>query len=253
VKYVRISLWVLVARHRAVVAVLAMLVLAILFSTFTHRVTTHPMMPTLLAGDVVVVNTLAYELRMPVINRNILRTGSPRRGDVVLFRYPRDRSLSHISRVVGLPGDHVEVHNDRLTINGLPVSFKIVGEYTEGCYLHFQRATERIGTQDHDVLLCPVPLELPATVSPSCREPYGYLCDPTHPPAISGLEQRDSDQVVPAGSYLTIGDNRDNSDDGRFWGFVPDANLVGEVTLILFNWDWQRSGSSISRIGKKVE
>jgi len=173
------------------------------------------------------------------------------------FRYPLDPSENYIKRLVGLPGDHVTVRDDRLIINGKVIPFKVTDTYTDGCYINMQLAVEQLGVHSHQSLLCPVPLQVTPYPLPGCRrsDARGYVCGGTSPPGAEPLPATPSvDEVVPPGKYLMMGDNRDNSDDGRVWGYVPDANLVGKATYIWFNWDPQRSGGPIwSRIGKKIE
>jgi signal peptidase I len=243
------------ARSFFPVALAVLLLRSFVFEPF--RIPSDSMMPTLLDGDFILVDKFAYGLRLPVTNTKILDTGSPRRGDVVVFRYPLDPSENYIKRVVGLPGDHVTVRNDRLIINGEVIPFRVTGTYTDGCYINMQLATEHLGEHTHQALLCPVPLEVTPYPLAGCRrtDARGYVCGGASPPgAMPLIEPQVVTQVVPKGEYLMVGDNRDNSDDGRVWGFVPDANLVGKATYIWFNWDPQREGGPIwHRIGMKIK
>jgi len=241
------------ARSFFPVALVVLLLRSFIFEPF--RIPSDSMMPTLLDGDFIIVNKYAYGLRLPVLNRKFIPVGEPQRGDVVVFRYPLDPSVNYIKRLVGLPGDHVEVENDRITINGKPVQFDVTSRYNDGCYVNFQEATEHLGEHVHQSLLCPVPLEITPDPPPGCnrKETRGYLCG-DH--AVAGLfgEAAKFSKDVPAGMYFMMGDNRDNSDDSRFWGFVPEDNLVGKATRIWFNYDLQRSGGpKWSRIGKAIE
>ena len=231
--------------------ILVVLVLrAFIFEPF--RIPSDSMMPTLLDGDFILVNKYVYGLRVPVFNSKFLNIKSPQRGDVVVFRYPLDPSVNYIKRLVGLPGDRIVVTNDRVSVNGSPLPFDIVGPYDDGCYSQLQLAVEHIGTHTHQVMLCPVtPLKATEQTPASCnrRGSRGYFCahDPADPP-----EPRVID--VPPGQYLMMGDNRDNSEDGRYWGFVPEDHLVGKATRIWFNWDWGRSGGPLwSRIGAHID
>jgi len=241
------------ARSFFPVALIVLLLRSFIFEPF--RIPSDSMMPTLLAGDFIVVNKYAYGLRLPLINKKVVSIGSPQRGDVVVFRYPRDPSVNYIKRLVGLPGDHVQVRNDRLVINGEPVKFNIVGTFDDGCYVNFQLAQEQLGQHVHDVLLCPVlPLQYLEPPVPKCNRHnvHGIVCR-NQPEAALSSESRDVTEVVPPGEYLMIGDNRDNSEDGRYWGFVPEENLVGKATRIWFNWDLNRSGGpKWSRIGSAI-
>jgi signal peptidase I len=213
------------------------------------------MMPTLLDGDFIIVSKYAYGLRLPVLNRKIVEIGAPQRGDVVVFRYPLDPSVNYIKRLVGLPGDHVEVRNDRLIINGTPVPFNIVGPYNDGCYVNMQLAQEHLGDHVHEAMLCPVPLDVTPGPLPGCnrQEVRGYICGDRETAAGLFTGPEVVTKIVPPGHYLMIGDNRDNSEDGRVWGFVPEDNLVGKATRIWFNWDPQRSGGPMwSRVGSPI-
>jgi signal peptidase I len=244
------------ARSFFPVALVVLLLRSFVFEPF--RIPSDSMMPTLLAGDFIIVNKYSYGLRLPVINKKLLSVGSPQRGDVVVFRYPKDPSVNYIKRLVGLPGDHVEIRNDRLVINGTPVPFNVVGTYNDGCYINMQLAQEHLGNHVHDALLCPggqAALNITPTAPPSCNrhEARGYFCGDRQAAALFG-EPQVVTEVVPPGSYLMIGDNRDNSEDGRAWGFVPEDNLVGKATRIWFNWDLQRSGGPIwGRIGSAIK
>ena len=243
------------ARSFFPVALAVLVVRSFLFEPF--RIPSDSMMPTLLDGDLIVVEKFAYGLRLPITHTKILATGEPHHGDVVVFRYPLNPREDYIKRVVGLPGDHVVVHDDRLIINGKPIALRVTGTYNDGCYRNMQLATENLGTHTHQVLLCPVPLEVTTDPLPTCprSDARGYICGGTPPPDAEPLyEQKLVEMDVPPGHYVMIGDNRDNSDDSRVWGFVPEGNLVGKATYIWFNWDINRKGGPIwSRIGMKIK
>ena len=239
------------ARSFFPVALVVLLLRSFIFEPF--RIPSDSMMPTLLDGDFIIVNKYAYGLRLPVINAKILDVGEPRRGDVVVFRWPVDPSTNFIKRLVGLPGDHVEVQDNRIIVNGKPVDFTIEKDrYTDGCYVNLMRAEERLGSHEHETIFCPVALDR-QPVLPACnrRGVRGYVCGDEDSPGSSRMEPFVGD--VPPGHYLMMGDNRDNSDDGRRWGYVPEENLVGRATRIWFNWDLRRSGGPIwSRIGSAI-
>ncbi len=244
------------ARSFFPVALVVLVLRSFIFEPF--RIPSDSMMPTLLDGDFIIVNKYTYGLRLPVINRKIIPVSEPQRGDVVVFRYPRDPSVNYIKRLVGLPGDHVEVRSDRITINGQPVPFKIIAPYNDGCYINMQLAEEHLGEHVHQSMLCPVPL-FPSPVTPAgCNrsESRGYYCgtdDGSAADALAG-EGPAFETTVPAGSYFMMGDNRDNSEDGRVWGFVPEDNLVGKATRIWFNWDLKRTGGpKWSRLGSAIK
>jgi signal peptidase I len=244
------------ARSFFPVALVVLVLRSFIFEPF--RIPSDSMMPTLLDGDFIIVNKYAYGLRLPVLNEKIVSIGGPQRGDVVVFRYPLDPSVNYIKRLVGLPGDHVEVRNDRITVNGTPVPFKIVAPFNDGCYVNFQLAQETLGEHTHQAMLCPVPLDPSPSPLPGCnrKEIRGYNCGDGQGSAAAALlgDGPVWSRVVPPGQYLMMGDNRDNSEDGRVWGFVPEANLVGKATRIWFNWDPQRTGGPTwSRIGSAIK
>jgi signal peptidase I len=241
------------ARSFFPVAVLVLVVRSLIFEPF--RIPSDSMMPTLLDGDFIIVNKFEYGLRLPVLEQKFLGVGEPQRGDVVVFHYPPDPAVNFIKRVVGLPGDRVRIESDQLIINGEPVPLQSNGRYDDGCYHNMRLSTEVLGGHTHQTLSCLTPEELSVPPGPSCprRLDRNYQCSEPDPM----LEHDHSDSaemLVPAGSYLMIGDNRDNSLDGRYWGFVPEDHLVGKATRIWFNWDLQRSGGPIwSRIGHRIE
>src|ERR1700743_3866709 len=164
------------ARSFFPVALVVLVLRSFIFEPF--RIPSDSMIPTLLDGDFIIVNKYAYGLRLPVINRKIIPVGEPQRGDVVVFRYPRDPSVNYIKRLVGLPGDHVQVRSDRITVNGQPVPFKIVAPYNDGCYINMQLAEEQLGTHVHNAMLCPVPMFPTTLTPPGCNrsESRGYYC-----------------------------------------------------------------------------
>ena len=242
------------ARSFFPVAIAVLLLRAFVFEPF--RIPSDSMMPTLRDGDFIVVDKFAYGLRLPITNTKILATGEPRRGDVVVFHPPIRPSEVWIKRVVGLPGDHITVRDDRLIVNGTAVPFKVVGTYNDGCYENMQLATEVLGTHNHQALLCPVPLQVTPDPLPGCKrsDARGYVCGGDPPPGAESLIKPDVfDTVVPPGKYLMIGDNRDNSDDGRFWGFVAERELLGKATFVWLNWDVDRAGGPIwGRAGTRI-
>ena len=240
------------ARSFFPVALVVLLLRSFIFEPF--RIPSDSMMPTLLDGDFIIVNKFAYGLRLPVLNRKILKVGEPQRGDVVVFRYPLDPSTNFIKRLVRLPGDHVEVHDNLIIINGKPVPFYVgTRRYNDGCYVNMSLATEQLGEHRHEAIFCPVAIDR-QPVLPSCKRSgvRGYVCGDEDAPGSARMPPYDG--IVPPGEYFMMGDNRDNSDDGRRWGFVPEANLVGKATRIWFNWDWGRAGGPMwSRIGSAIQ
>lgn len=240
------------ARSFFPVALVVLVLRSFVFEPF--RIPSDSMMPTLLDGDFIVVNKYAYGLRLPVVHREIVPVGRPQRGDVVVFRYPPDPSVNYIKRLVGLPGDRVSIVSDRLIINGEPVPLREIGRYDDGCYLDMRLAVETLGDHQHQVMYCSTPGDIGVAPLPGCNrdQPRNYVC---REPDVQGLPEPGdrTDILVPPGHYLMIGDNRDNSADGRYFGFVPEDHLVGKATRIWFNWDLQRSGGPLwGRIGDAI-
>ncbi len=191
------------------------------------RIPSGSMMPTLLVGDFILVNKFAYGLRLPVLNTKIVEVGEPQRGDVIVFRYPEDPSIDYIKRVVGVPGDHIRYAGKQLYVNGKRVEREPIGKYiADGASASMtgaMRYRETINGVSHDILI----------------RSNGF--------------NRDFEFTVPDGEYFVLGDNRDNSRDSRFWGTVPEANLVGKAFLIWMNWDPVAGGITWSRIGTFIE
>ena len=198
------------------------------------KIPSSSMVPTLLVGDFILVNKFTYGIRLPVANVKIVELGEPKRGDVMVFRYPPNPSLDYIKRVVGLPGDRVEYRDKMLRINGKPVARTKIDDYEskERAQL-FLQYEESFNDTRHRVIADP--------------DAQG--------PAIAGLEFKDFRDncdynssgltcTVPPGHYFMMGDNRDNSSDSRVWGFVPDENIVGKAFFIWLNLgDLGRFGS----------
>lgn len=191
------------------------------------RIPSGSMMPTLLVGDFILVNKFTYGIRLPVLHTKVVEKGEPQRGDVVVFRFPNDPSVDYIKRVIGLPGDRIGYYNKELTVNGTPVKQTALsvyqgfgkGENMTGSILK----TEDLDTLSHDILI---------------RE---------------GQPGKEGTFVVPQGHYFVMGDNRDNSNDSRYWGYVPEANLVGRAFFIWMSFDWDNGGINFSRVGKSVK
>ena len=197
------------------------------------KIPSGSMMPTLLIGDFILVNKFTYGIRLPVANKKIIALNSPQRGDVVVFRYPPDPSLDYIKRVVGLPGDKLSYRNKRLTINGEEIAQSKLPDYLDKDKLFYTpHYMEKLAGVNHEIL---VESDAPSFVRQLFDFPYSEKC-------IYNPEGIDCE--VPAGHYFMMGDNRDNSQDSRFWGFVPDENLVGKAFFVWFNFgDLKRIGS----------
>ncbi|OGB31316.1 MAG: signal peptidase I [Burkholderiales bacterium RIFCSPLOWO2_12_FULL_61_40] len=201
-----------------------------LFEPF--KIPSGSMIPTLLVGDLILVNKFHYGLRLPVLNIKVTEGKQPQRGDVMVFRYPPKPSLDYIKRVVGVPGDTVAYLNKRLTINGQAVATSSVPEFfDEDTMRYFKQFEETLGAHKHKLLNDD---ERPAFV-----------------PGVDNFEGRSSCTYtvegvtckVPDGHYFMMGDNRDNSMDSRYWGFVPEKNIVGKAFFVWMNF------GSLKRIG----
>lgn len=201
-----------------------------LFEPF--KIPSGSMIPTLQIGDFILVNKFIYGIRLPVINTKIIDISSPQRGDVMVFRYPEDPSLDYIKRVIGLPGDTVAYQNKRLSINGEAVETTKVLDYHHPERLYYsEQYVVRMGDLEYRYLN---DSDAPVFIPDASRFPYRDNCTYNAAGVIC---------KVPAGHYFMMGDNRDNSRDSRFWGFVPEQNIVGKAFFIWLNL------SSPSRIG----
>ena len=188
------------------------------------KIPSGSMIPTLLIGDFILVNKFTYGIRLPVANVKIIDLGSPKHGDVMVFRYPADPSLDYIKRVVGLPGDRIEYRNKELRLNGTLVPRQQLGDYESRERLqYFPRYLESFDGAGHEIIL---EKEAPGFLSRNMDFGHSGNCDYNS----GGLAC-----TVPAGHYFMMGDNRDNSSDSRVWGFVPDANIVGKAFFIWLN------------------
>ena len=201
------------------ILLIVLLLRSFVFEPF--RIPSESMMPGLIDGDFIFVDKFSYGLRLPVANATIIPVGKPARGDVIVFRSPSDPSTNLIKRLIGLPGDRIVVHRNRLFVNGSPASLRAAGTYAgdyrfDGSPL----AVENFGTGDHTLMFAP------------------------------DLSAAEFEGTVPAGHYFFMGDNRNDSEDSRFAkvGFVPEANLVGHARIIWLNWHpsaWRRIGTTI--------
>ncbi|HHB92734.1 MAG TPA: signal peptidase I [Thioploca sp.] len=196
------------------------------------RIPSGSMMPTLLVGDFILVNKFSYGIRLPVANMKVIEIGEPERGDVVVFRYPEDPKIPFIKRIVGLPGDQIEYVNKMLYVNGEPVIQQVdipryigvgSGSNMTGSEKRIEYLSENVS---HDILINPK--------RPEYQTKYSKL-------------------TVPDKAYFVLGDNRDNSKDSRFWGIVPEENLIGKAFFIWMNWDWKNGGISWPRIGTTIK
>ncbi|KVM79582.1 S26 family signal peptidase [Burkholderia ubonensis] len=197
------------------------------------KIPSGSMVPTLLVGDFILVNKFDYGLRMPVTNTKLTQGRPLERGDVVVFRYPKDESVDYIKRVIGLPGDTVAYQDKQLTINGKPVPETPLADYfDEERQNYAKQFEESLGGRKNAILNNP---GVPPFVMGAYDYPYRDNCT---------YNSRGVICKVPAGHYFMMGDNRDNSADSRYWGFVPDQNIVGRAFFIWMNFgDLKRIGS----------
>ncbi|HRI17388.1 MAG TPA: signal peptidase I [Burkholderiaceae bacterium] len=194
-----------------------------LFEPF--KIPSGSMIPTLLIGDLILVNKYHYGVRLPVINKKIIANNDPQRGDVMVFRFPRDTSIDYIKRVVGVPGDEVSYRAQRLYINGQEVPREALPDYyDEDSMRYVPQFKETLGKVAHRIIVNPRALPIYSGDRPfPFRENCNY--------SVEGLTCK-----VPQGYYFMMGDNRDNSEDSRFWGFVPDENIVGKAFFVWMNF-----------------
>ena len=213
------------------VIVVVFLLRSFLFEPF--KIPSGSMIPTLLINDLILVNKFHYGVRLPVINLKVLDNNSPQRGDVMVFRYPPKPSLDYIKRVVGLPGDEVAYLNKKLTINGKPLSKTALPDFFDEDSMRYAKQFEETTNNNKH---------------------YRLLNDDDRPAFIPGADDFPNKQncryssegivcKVPEGQYFMMGDNRDNSLDSRYWGFVPEKNIVGKAFFVWMNF------GNLKRIG----
>ncbi|RYE41753.1 MAG: signal peptidase I [Hyphomicrobiales bacterium] len=201
-----------------------------LFEPF--KIPSGSMIPTLLVGDLILVNKFTYGIRLPVINKKITAGNAPQRGDVMVFRYPPQPNMDYIKRVVGVPGDEVAYLNKRLTVNGVAVETTARPDFfDEDSMRYYKQFEEQLGTHRHGILNNQ---DVPAFVQGASNYAYRDQCRYS----VEGVVCK-----VPEGQYFMMGDNRDNSLDSRYWGFVPDANIVGKAFFVWMNF------GNLKRIG----
>ena len=185
------------------------------------RIPSGSMLPSLYIGDFILVNKFAYGIKLPVVNKTIIEINQPERGDIVVFRYPRDPNLDYIKRVIGLPGDHIAYYNKVLYVNDKPVERDFIGQYKGPGQTFANEYVEKLQGAEHAMLLLPA-----------------------RPNTLQG------EYIVPQGMYFVMGDNRDNSNDSRVWGPVPETNLVGKAFMI---WMHYSGELHVDRIGNFIK
>jgi signal peptidase I len=212
------------------VILLVFLLRSFLFEPF--RIPSGSMIPTLQVGDLILVNKYQYGIRLPIVNRTVVEIGKPARGDVIVFRYPHDTTQDYIKRIVGLPGDRIQYRNHSLKINGIEVTVTAGDRYYEPSRAQtYQQYDEKLGDTLHRVIWA------------DGEGAQAYAAVPQTNPDACVYSDGGVDCTVPEGSYFVMGDNRDNSEDSRFWGFVPDRNIVGHAFFIWMNF------GNVRRIG----
>ncbi len=226
---------VLVEYARSFFPVILIVLLLRSFVVEPFRIPSGSMMPTLLVGDFILVNKFSYGLRWPVLNSKFVELGEPERGDVVVFRFPQDESVDYIKRVIAVPGDQVYYRDKTIYVNGEPLEQIPFGPYVDenGRSTGLIEALEQVGDgREHEILINPRTGDFPRSCGVLARGPV----------------------TVPEDMYFVMGDNRDNSNDGRCWGFVPEKNLVGKAFAIWMSWDGSREGFPIAfgRIGNLI-
>jgi signal peptidase I len=223
---------VIVDYSKSFFPVLAIVLVLRSFVAEPFRIPSNSMMPTLLTGDFILVNKFAYGLRLPVTNTKVVALGEPKRGDVVVFKPPHHPEQDWIKRVVGLPGDVVAYRDNQVILNGQPLAYESVGTY-QGV----GNGAEMTGAQELREALPGRPHRILESTDALQRDPG------------------EGEWVVPEGHYFVMGDNRDNSEDSRYWGLLPEKNLRGRAFLVWLNCEgWFCQGAfDTSRIGDSIE
>jgi len=197
------------------------------------KIPSTSMVPTLLVGDLILVNKFTYGIRLPVLNRKIIDVGDPQRGDVMVFKYPKDMSQDYIKRVIGVPGDKIVYENKRLTVNGKALSYTQMDDYLDDERpVYHKQLMENLTGVSHRILNN----DSKRTIELSAVENF-----PHRESCVYAYEKFSC--IVPEGNYFMMGDNRDNSADSRYWGFVPNQNIVGKAFFVWMNLgNWKRIG-----------
>ena len=226
------------ARSFFPVILIVFLLRSFLYEPF--KIPSESMLPTLQVGDFILVNKFTYGVRLPVINKKIVDLGAPERGDVMVFRYPEDPAKDFIKRVVGTPGDKIAYMQKRLSINGKAIETESLGTATEVDkrlgLRRFESFREKFGEKSHQMMVDPDAIGV--RLSGVRQFPNRENCEYNNDGVVC---------TVPVGHYFMMGDNRDNSDDSRYWGFVPEENIVGKAVRVWMNF------GSFKRIGSVIE
>jgi len=223
----------LIEYSRAFFPVLLVVLVIRSFLIQPYRVPTSSLVPTVLPGDFILVKQYEYGLRLPVLDTKIVNVSEPKRGQIFLFRYPPNPEITYVKRVIGVPGDHIEYRDKVLYINGKEAKQTLLEKthYLDenGIYYTVNRIEEDLDGVKHQIFVLP-----------------------------EGGQTQDVDVIVPPGHYFAMGDNRDNSGDSRIWGFVPEANLIGQAFWVFMSWDpnaagfdkirWNRIGEGLDQV-----
>ena len=217
--------------------VIAMVFILRSFLWEPFKIPSSSMVPTLLVGDFILVNKYTYGIRLPIINHKVIQINDPQRGDVMVFKYPKDMNQDYIKRVIGVPGDTITYADKRLTVNGKAVEYTPLDDYLDDQHpVYHKQFEEKLpspgGFTQHRIL------------NTADRRSFDF-------PSVENFPLREACDygedkftcVVPAGQYFMMGDNRDNSADSRYWGFVPDRNIVGKAFVVWMNF------GNVKRIG----
>lgn len=207
------------------ILLIVFLLRSFLFEPF--RIPSGSLEPTLLMGDFILVNKFDYGVRLPVIHYKLFGKSEPKRGDIIVFRWPPDTSYDFIKRVIGIPGDRISYINKELYVNGE----KIPQEFLSNTVAKSESGEEWNATEKEENLLG------------IKHKIYVDDLDPSHD---------FKDRVVPAGNYFVMGDNRDKSADSRYWGFVPDQNIIGKAVLVWMSWNSDKTRVRFNRIGRVI-
>ena len=191
-----------------------------------YRIPSGSMKPTLLVGDFILVNKFTYGIRLPILDKEIVTMNKPDRGDVMVFRFPPEPKINFIKRVIGLPGDKIIYKNKQLFVNGELIS---------------KTDSQVVNLTGHDGQSYRV-REYTETLPPISHKIYEHL-----------TPGKDAEVIVPEGHYFVMGDNRDESDDSRFWGFVPDENIIGKAFALWMSWDAEDFSVRFDRIGTAIK
>ncbi len=219
------------------VILIVFLLRSFLFEPF--KIPSPSMVPTLRVGDLILVNKFHYGIRLPVINKKIVQLNNPQAGDVMVFRYPQEPAKDYIKRVVGLPGDEVSYRNQPLYLNGKLVETQALEDFFDDAWTdsqarqaYLKQFNEKLGAGEHRILVDRN--KESSAIDPAGLFPFKENCQYT----TDGITCK-----VPPGHYFMLGDNRDHSQDSRFWGFVPDENIVGKAFFVWMNF------SNFKRVG----